>query len=138
MEVKLEDYKTIIVNGNKFVLPKRIQQYVIINEVTIAIFVYSQKTDAEYEIKLADAKYGINGGHLFLVKDGKLHQFNVVVSNIWKKDDNTLGIYTGDYTEYLDINKMEIVKSIWNPWGLDNPEKYYKEDKYRHLKKRKR
>jgi hypothetical protein len=117
MEIKLEDYKTIIVDKKKYVLPKRIEQYIILSENVIAISVYSRKMDVEYGVKL-------DGGYLFFIKDEQLLQFNVTISNMWKKDNNTLGIYDGVETLYLDINKMEIIRSIWNPWGLDNPEKY--------------
>ncbi len=45
------------------------------------------------------------------------------ISEIWKKDENTLCMYDGQTDIWVDINKLEVVRRIWNPWGLHNPKK---------------
>ena len=45
------------------------------------------------------------------------------ISEIWKKDDNTFCMYDGQADIWVDINKLKVVRMIWNPWGLNKNEK---------------
>ena len=33
-------------------------------------------------------------------------------------------MYDGQADIWVDVDKKEVVRMIWNPWGLDNPEQY--------------
>ncbi len=46
------------------------------------------------------------------------------ITEIWRKDKNTLCMYDGQADIWLDVNKLEVIRTIWNPWGLDNPENF--------------
>lgn len=119
MQIKQLDYKTISINGNQFILPQRIRQIIELNEQTIVIRIGSKKSDKEFEIELTD------GYIYFMNEDGITGKYNnLSICNLWKIDENTLGMYDGQSDLWLDVNKKEIVRMIWNPWGLDNPEKY--------------
>jgi hypothetical protein len=80
------------------------------------------------EAKKSDIEYGVDldGGNIFFANEnGILWQYpkKGYLSNIWKIDENTLGMYDGQTDIWLDVNKKEVIRMIWNPWGLDNPEK---------------
>lgn len=68
----------------------------------------------------------LKGSNIFIANgDGIIWQYPKKgwITNIWKIDNNTLGMYDGQIDIWVDVNKKEIIRTIWNPWGLDNPEK---------------
>lgn len=112
------DYKTISIEGKRIDLPKRIKQLEAWSN-KIAVRIGSKKTDPEYSQDF------IGGNVYILGVEGVLWQFDKkTISSIWKKDENTLCMYDGQTDIWVDINKLEVVRMIWNPWGLDEPEKY--------------
>ncbi|MBP1640605.1 MAG: hypothetical protein H6Q17_2188 [Bacteroidetes bacterium] len=119
IQVIIDDYNKLKINSHKITFPKRIRQFVIYNEFVV-ILVESKKNDPEYGVDLS-------GGNIFFANDkGIFWQYPTpgFMSNIWKINENILGMYDGQSDLWLDVNKKEIVRAIWNPWGFDNPEKY--------------
>ena len=119
VQIIIDDYNKLKINSHKVLFPKRVRQFEIYNEF-VAVLVESKKADSEYGTDLL-------GGNIFFANEkGIFWQFpkEGFMSNIWKIDENTLGIYDGQADLWLDVNKKEIIRTIWNPWGLDNPEKY--------------
>jgi len=119
MQIKQLDYKTILINENEIVFPKRIRQIIEINNNITVVRLGSKKSDPEYHVQLAE-------GYIFFINEnGIINNYNnPSITNIWKIDKNTLGMYDGQADLWLDVNKKEVIRMIWNPWGLDNPENF--------------
>ncbi|WP_318308872.1 hypothetical protein [Flagellimonas crocea] len=118
--VYIEDYNIMRISGYNIKFPARIRQYInFIEKDKIAVMIGSKKEDLEYEQKKII-------GNVFIADfTGILWQFdkNTIV-NIWEIDENTLGMYDGQADIWVDVNELKVTRTIWNPWGLDNPEKY--------------
>ncbi|MEC7263576.1 MAG: hypothetical protein VXW38_07530 [Bacteroidota bacterium] len=118
MKLKQVDYKTFEINGIYHSLPKRVRQSILFKDV-IAVRISSRKSDPEFG-------KDFEGGNVFILNyKGIVWQFGKKsITNIWEIDENTLGMYDGQADIWVDVNELKVTRTIWNPWGLDNPEKY--------------
>ncbi len=109
------DYKSLSIGSNKIELPKRIRQLESF-QGHIAVRIGSKKTDTEF-------KKEFDGGNVFILNEsGIVWQYDKkTITEIWKKNEHTLCMYDGQADIWVDINKQKVVRTIWNPWGLDNP-----------------
>lgn len=116
--IYIEDYNKIRISGYNIVFPERIRQYENFIKIDkVAVMVGAKKGDSEYGNDL-------KGGNIFIANyEGIIWQSKEFIVNIWKINENTLGMYDGQTDIWVDVNKMEVVRMIWNPWGMDNPEK---------------
>jgi hypothetical protein len=118
--ISIADYRTISIFGFKISFPERIKQYEIFGD-RVAVRVNANKADPEFGGDL-------NGSNVFIADaNGIIWQYPPKkgwISNIWKKDENTLCMYDGTSDVWVDVNKLEVIRMIWNPWGLDEPEQY--------------
>ena len=119
INVSITDYNTLEINFRKIKFPQRIFQFEKF-ENKVAVLVSAKKDDPEGGKKL-------EGSNIFIANEnGIVWQYPTKgwISNIWKKDENTLCMYDGTSDVWVDVKKLEVVRMIWNPWGLDEPEKY--------------
>ncbi|NDW11225.1 hypothetical protein [Dysgonomonas sp. 520] len=118
--VYIEGYNQLKLSGYNVTFPARIRQYInFFKKDRVAVLIGAKKTDREYGIHFKGE------GNVFVANyEGIIGQSKQIISNIWYIDENTLGMYDGQADLWFDINKMEVIRTIWNPWGLDKPEKY--------------
>lgn len=120
MTVRKEDSHTLNILNSTIKFPGQISKYILFEKFVAVLLNYMED----------DSKPNLSGGNIFFANEnGIFWQLpsirRIYMSNIWKKDNNTLGIYDGQYDLWLNINTKEYTKEIWNPWGMPNPEKYY-------------
>lgn len=114
--ITIENYKTLNICDLNIEFKMRIQQYITYNNF-IAVFIKPEKNDPEYAPNL------IGGEIIFVNNQGIYWEFpGRAITKIWKIDDNTLGIHEKQVDLWLNVNQKDIVKMIWNPLELTNPQ----------------
>lgn len=119
-QVVIYNYNVLKIDNRKVSFPERVRQFEIFDDL-VAVRVNAKKNDPEYNIELKE------GGNIFIAnRNGITWQYpkKGYIATIWKINEHTLGMYDGQTDIWVDINKLDVVRMIWNPWGLDNPEKY--------------